>query len=431
MRKITLVMALLICVAVFGVSTIARAQQDVTLTAWTHDQLYIDYFNSRTEEWAATHPDVNFTFDFQVIPNAWDRALEALAAGEPMPDLLGLEQGGFPNFMKNDVISTYFVDLTDIVAPVRDQYAEGRFSIYSHQGRLYALESSLTASVYYYQPAIFEAHGVEVPATWEEAMELARTVFGPENIALNVATDSGNWFQMLYDQKGGQVFDENANFVFSEEANRAIAVELATFLKEGVDVGLFFFVPGTEQWGGVTIPTAYREGRLAGQMMPDWWSTCCLKPGVADMEGQWRIAPAFRWEDGGYGTAVWGGTGWTVSSQSANVDLAVDFLTFMYLGKESQIRRFEQINMFPNMLEAAADPRVTELEDPFYGGQKIGEIYATLAPEVPVWYQSPFRSNWSTAVTDNLPLLFDGTLSPEAFVDEVTRITQDAIDFGF
>ena len=38
--------------------------------------------------------------------------------------------------------------------------------------RIYALESSLAGSVYYYQPAIFEAAGVEVPATWEEALDV-------------------------------------------------------------------------------------------------------------------------------------------------------------------------------------------------------------------------------------------------------------------
>jgi ABC-type glycerol-3-phosphate transport system substrate-binding protein len=165
--------------------------------------------------------------------------------------------------------------------------------------------------------------------------------------------------------------------------------------------------------------------------MPDWWSTCCLKPGVEDMAGQWRVAAPPRWEGGGYGTLVWGGTGWAVNSQSPDAEIAWQFLEFMYMGVESQVQRFEQINMFPNNLEAAVDPRVTSLTDPFYGDQAIGEIYAELAPEVPVWYQGEFRSNFLQAAADNLPLLFDGTLTPEAFVDEVIRLTQDAIDFGF
>jgi hypothetical protein len=35
------------------------------------------------------------------------------------------------------------------------------------------------------------------------------------------------------------------------------------------------------------------------------------------------------------------------------------------------------------------------------------------------------------AAADNLPGLFDGSLTPEEFVDKVIDITQEAIDFGY
>ena len=38
---------------------------EVTLTVWTHDQLYLDYFNSRLADWEALHPDTKFTYDFR------------------------------------------------------------------------------------------------------------------------------------------------------------------------------------------------------------------------------------------------------------------------------------------------------------------------------------------------------------------------------
>jgi hypothetical protein len=37
-------------------------------------------------------------------------------------------------------------------------------------------------------------------------------------------------------------------------------------------------VLGGDVWSGATIPTAYTSGKLAGTVMPDWWSTCCLQP---------------------------------------------------------------------------------------------------------------------------------------------------------
>jgi ABC-type glycerol-3-phosphate transport system substrate-binding protein len=429
-KKLTLLTLLLICALTLGFGAIVQAQEEVTLSAWTHDQLYIDYFNSRLDEWEAMHPDISFEYDFQTIPAVWDRVLESLAAGEEIPDLLGLEQGGFPNYMKDGVIATYFVDLTDLIGDRREEYAEGRWSIYSYEGRIYAVESSLTASVYYYQPAIFEEYGVDVPTTWQEMLQLGEEVFGPEGISLNVATNSGNWFQMLFNQRGGHVFDENGEFVFDDEVNRPLAIEVATFIQDAVASGTFFVVLGDDHWAGVTIPTAYREGRLAGHMMPDWWSSCCLKPNVEDMAGQWQIAPPPVWEGGGYETTVWGGTGWAVA-QGENQDIAWEFLEFMYLGAESQVQRFELINMFPTNFEAMQDPRVSGLTDPFYGDQEIGAIYAELGPGVPVWYQSPFRPNWATAIGDNLPLLFSGSMTPEEFVDQAISITQDAIDFGF
>jgi ABC-type glycerol-3-phosphate transport system substrate-binding protein len=430
MKKFALVALLVVVLVVPGFGTMAHAQKQVTLSAWTHDQLYLDYFNSRLSEWEAANPDISFTYDFRQVPRTGEAVLTALAAGEEVPDLVGIEQGDFPRFMIDGIIADHYLDLTDLIGDRRSQYAEGRWALYSYQGRIYAVESQLAASVYYYQPAIFEANGVDVPKTWEEALQDAKDVFGPKGIALSVATDNGNWFSMMLIERGGAVFDENGEFVLPNDENKALAVEVAKFIQEGVQAGLFLVVPDADMWSGVTIPTAYREGRLAGQVMPDWWSSCCLKPGVEDMAGQWRVAPPFVWEGGGYKTQVWGGTGWAVSTDTDNTDIAWKFLDFMYLGHESQVERFEKINMFPTMFEAMKDPRVSELTDPFYGDQAVGAVYAEIADGVPVWYQSPFRYAFNTACTDNSPLLFDGTMSPEEFVDELIRVTQEEIEFG-
>jgi len=430
MKKFILVALLIVCLAIPSFGIMAHAQKQVTLSAWTHDQLYLDYFNSRLSEWEAANPDISFTYDFRQVSNAPEAVLTALAAGEEVPDLLGIEQGQFPNYMKDGIIAKHFLDLTDLIGDRRSQYAEGRWALYSYEGRIYAVESQLAASVYYYQPAIFEANGVEVPKTWEEALQQAKDVFGPKGIALGIATDNENWFAMMLNQRGGAVFDQNGEFVLANEENKTLAVEVAAFIQEGVKDGLFLVVPDSEMWSGVTIPTAHREGRLAGEILPDWWSSCCLKPGVEDMAGQWRIAPPFVWEGGGYKTQVWGGTGWAVSTDTDNTDIAWKFLDFMYLGHESQVQRFEKINMFPTMFEAMKDPRVSELTDPFYGDQAVGAVFAEIADGVPVWYQSPFRAAFNTASKDNCPLLFDGTLSPEEFVDELIRVTQEEIEFA-
>ena len=93
-------------------------------------------------------------------------------------------------------------------------------------------------------------------------------------------------------------FDEHGEFVLPEEENRGIAIEVLNLMGEGIDSGAMVFIPGSEAWGPAPI-TAYREGRLVGGIMPDWYSDHILKPQAEDMAGQWRIAPMPSWDDGG------------------------------------------------------------------------------------------------------------------------------------
>ncbi|HLU10072.1 MAG TPA: extracellular solute-binding protein [Oceanobacillus sp.] len=432
MKTFRLVILLALCLGALSVSTVVHAQEEVTLTAWTHDQLYLDYFMERLPAFQELHPEVTITLEGVYDSAAPTNALNAIAAGEPLPDMLGIERGAFANFTRNGIIAQYFLDLTDLIEDERENYAEGRLSIYEYEGRLYALESQLAASLLYYQPAVFEAAGVEVPTTWEQVVNEVGPALVEHGSAFTFATNDGTWFQMYYNQRGGVIFDPEGNFVMGDETNRPLAIEVATLLQQGVQNGSFMVVLGGDVWGGATLPTAYQEGSLAGTVMPDWWSTCCLQPyGGPEMEGEWRVALPPVWEGGGHSTLTWGGTGWAVSSASPNAELAKEFLAFAYLGLESQVLKFESINNFPWYIPAFEDERVLGLEDPYFGGQSLGEYYAQVAADVPSWYQNPFLPNALTAMGDNLPGLFDGSLTPEQFVDNVIRATQDAIDFGF
>ncbi|MCA9331051.1 carbohydrate ABC transporter substrate-binding protein, partial [Candidatus Saccharibacteria bacterium] len=273
-RKLTLV--LVFSLVLFGISIVAQAQTDVTLTARTHDQLYIDYFMSRADEFDALHPELNITYDFQVDSQIADNTVNQLAAGEQIPDLVGIERGWFGRLMKDGAIAQYFLDLSPVIGDRVDEYSEGRWSIYSYQGEIYGIESSLTPSVLYYQPALFEAAGVEVPSTWEEVLNVTGPALAANGSAFTFATNDPTWFQMYYEQRGGQIFDESGTFVMGEEANRELAIEVATYIQQAVQAGIFMPVLGGDVWSGATIPTAYTDGSLASTVMPDWWSSCCL-----------------------------------------------------------------------------------------------------------------------------------------------------------
>src|SRR6185369_12456014 len=111
-------------------------------------------------------------------------------------------------------------------------------------GKLYALESQLAGSLLYYQPAVFEAAGVEVPTTWEQVINDVGPKLAAHGSAFTFATNDADWFLMYYYQRGGVFFDADGNFVFADDTNRPLAVEVATQLQRGIQNGTFMVVLG-------------------------------------------------------------------------------------------------------------------------------------------------------------------------------------------
>ena len=147
----TRLLILITLALVIFVSSFAGAQEkrDVTLSLWTHDGLYVEFFTNRQEEFAAMHPDINFTFDFQIIPDLPTVVLANLAAGEPIGDMIGIEQGWFPRFMQDDIIHDTMVDLTPLIGDKYNMVTEGRHTPFSSKGKVFGVDSSNSAFVYF------------------------------------------------------------------------------------------------------------------------------------------------------------------------------------------------------------------------------------------------------------------------------------------
>ncbi|MCY4538041.1 MAG: extracellular solute-binding protein [Chloroflexi bacterium] len=432
MRRILVIVALLMVWAMIWAGALPAAAQDaseVTLTMWTHDGLYVQFFNARAEEWQERYPDIDFTFEFEVVPGVFDRVLGNLAAGEQIPDLLGIEQGSFPRFMQGGIIESKFLDLTDLLADDYDLIVEGRHTPYTYQGRVYGVDSSLCGVVYYYQPSIFEERGLSVPTTWDEYIETG-SALAEEGIAMSYITDHGGMFMMYLLQRGGAIFDEHGEFVLPQEENRQIAIEVLNLMREGLDSGAMRYIPSAEVWGPAVI-NAYREGRLAGGIMPDWYSDYILKPQAEDMAGQWRITRMPTWDEGtSHKTTVWGGTGFAVAKESENAQYAWELLQYTYVTLENQIKRYEEIAYYPTMPAAFHDERIVGLSDPFYAGQKTGEVFAEIVDDVPIWYQSLFRRTFETQMAAEMALFFEGAVTAEETIDSVIVYMEDEIAFA-
>jgi maltose-binding protein MalE len=142
----------------------------------------------------------------------------------------------------------------------------------------------------------------------------------------------------------------------------------------------------------------------------------------------WRIAALPKWKGGGHSTSSWGGTGFAIAKASENKELAWDLIHYAYMTKENQIKRYLEIKYYPHMLEALQDPQVASVRDPYYGDQEVGQVWASVATDLPLLFQSPVRGDFETELGTQCTLVYKGEQTPEGAFDQCVKVTKLAIE---
>ncbi len=111
------------------------------------------------------------------------------------------------------------------------------------------------------------------------------------------------------------------------------------------------------------------------------------------------LMPLPAWTPGGRRTSVWGGTGLIIMKSSKNPELAWKLAKFLYFDATDVGARFQATNIIPVLKDAWNIP---ELDQPseYYSGQKIGRMYAELAPHTPPVYSSPVDAQARTKLDE-------------------------------
>lgn len=396
----------------------AAAPESVAITMWTHDALYVEFFTTRGNVWKEDYPQYDIRFEFEQIPYAevFTKVLANLAAGSGAPDLVGIEISQFSRFMVGDIAEKGLVDLTDWIGDERAKFVEGRWTPYMHQGKIYGVESALCPVGYWYQPAILEdRYGVEMPIeTWQDFAAIGRQLVVDGVYMAPVDDLDVGTFMMYLQQRGGKLFAEDGSVTLDSPE----AIEALEFLVNGANQGEFYYKAGADSYWGPATLTAYSDGVIAGAVMPDWYLGATLKTQLPEMEGQWRLSVLPLWPAGGHRTSTWGGTGFAITRQSQHADLVWSLLHFTYMTLESQVLRFQQINYFPHMIEAFSHPGVIEREEPFCGGQRTGAVFASVAEDIPLQWQSPHWSEAMERLSDYLTRAYAGEITPEQAIKE-------------
>jgi len=349
------------------------------------------------------------------------RLQSALLAGTKVPDMVEIMNPFMGAFMKGPLKDVGFIDLTDRIKAEKldESMVASRFSIWSSRGRIFALPHDVHPVALAYRRDIVEELGIDVTKieTWDDFVKIAhekivKDLDGdgiPDRYALDLSIAGTSFFPILLLQRGGRYFDEQGNLTMDSELTIDTMI---WYIHQSRGKNRISFPAGE----GQPFYKALSDGVIVFNFTPDW-RTKVFEIDAPGLKGKMALMPLPAWEKGGRRTSTWGGTGLAITEQSKNKELAWELAKYLYLNKKDFSERFTMLNIIPPLKEAWNLPAF-QVPNEYYSGQKIGQLYAELAPETPPDYVGAY---YEMVDGKSREVLIDGGVYYEKYGDKGLR----------
>lgn len=254
-------------------------------------------------------------------------------------------------------------------------------------------------------------------ATWESFLDAGREYVATSD---NYFIDSlSSAFQAAINLLPAAFEDPESGDPYNLADNAEVKELFMTFA-DAADDGVSAGIPiGHADWGA-----GFQNQQWATVVTPAWM-TGIIAENAAGIEG-WRVSSTFP--DGG---GNWGGSFFSVPATGDNTGWAVklaDYLT----SPEAAVQWFHTTGQFPSQVEAIENADISETENEFYGGQRLGQVYGDLAAAAGDSAAGGFRgenfAGIQSLVTDGISLVESGGATPEEAWESVVS-DFDALGF--
>lgn len=417
-KRVSLLLLVAILVMTFGVS-VSQAQSATDLSLWVFVDRHGLFLQHQAERWNEANPDrpINLTYEQIEYTQMHDNLLASLLVGAGAPDLADVEIKKFATFTKGDL---HFIPLDDAIDPYRQDIIQSRLAPYTANGHNYGIDYHLGSFVMYYNTGILEAAGVDVDSikTWDDYIEAGKKVTqdtdgdGKPDVymaTLETADIFSAYALML--MNGGGTYNSDGQIILNSPEN----VEALQFMQDLIYVhGIARTVSG----GNHHSPDHFielSEGKIASLWMPQWYMTRFPDNMSSVLKDVAVVRPMPIFEEGGYTTAMGGGTGTVITDQidPSKVELAKEFLAFAKLTYEANVSLWTDLGFDPLRLDVYDDEALLIPMEDFSGEVPFTYIKAGLGNVAPE-YTGPFYPEMATIMsTTALYDLLENKKSPE------------------
>jgi arabinosaccharide transport system substrate-binding protein len=177
-------------------------------------------------------------------------------------------------------------------------------------------------------------------------------------------------------QRGGDYLDKDGKVVLDSAINiKTLQAMLDMMVVDKIAI---------EMPGGATAREEFwpfmNKGGQASLIMPMWYMSRFINY-MPDLKGKIYVRPMPIWEKGDKRSAGIGGTATSVTTQSKQQDLAVEFLAFAKLTRESNIKLWTVLKFDPPRWDVWDAPEL-QVPDPYFGNEAVFKTLLSFKDEI-------------------------------------------------
>jgi arabinosaccharide transport system substrate-binding protein len=425
---------MLLAAAITGGVMLARpAPTKTDLTVWTFTEMHARMFRGQGDP---TEPSLIDQFHQQTGGSVSVKLIGGQAinvrlngifdngdSADDVPDLVEIEISSVGRFFRPPVDEVGFLPLNDrLKASGWDRrLLASRMAPWTKQGVVFGIPSDVHPVSLTYRRDLFEQAGVDLPSatTWPAfqtaclAFQTYWTAHGhPRRRAIELPSNAADYLVCMLLQRHLNLLDsDNTSHLTDPRVADTVAFYARCIAGPRAIAG--DASPGANNW-----IRDLADGDLCCIVTPDWRSGY-IRRGAPDLAFKLAMMPLPKFDPADSPTATWGGTMMAIPKQARDPDKSWRLLQFLYLSPQSMHLRPRFGGTIPPVISAWNDP-IWHQPDPFYGGQKIGELYVNLARELPERYVTPF----TTLATQALTIVLDRAITAVASGDDADLTAQ-------
>ena len=303
-----------------------------TINVWTFIELHQKFYTEMAKKWNEEHPDkkVKLVLSNMQYDDMHNKLSLALESGKGAPDVVDIELGKFPSFTNGKI---GLMDLTDAIAPYKDNVVESRLDIYGKDGKYYGFPTHVGTTVAFYNDDLLKEAGIDYTTikTWDDFKAAGVKYHEKTGKNFACAETTAQWMvNLMLAQKGTDYLDKDGNLDLTNDK----VVEVLQYIKDMQDAGALATVAGGQPDNEEAYPE-YNSGNFAVQIMP-FWQTSRFTNYMSDLEGKIAIAaPPVFGDNDAVKTIGGGGTGTAVVKSSKNADLAAEVFAYIKLSEDA------------------------------------------------------------------------------------------------